>query len=68
MMFTFFNFMRRVYSDILNSDKIDLNEYYLKNDLLNYVVTTSYDENIKKQIDPMLLFRLELNTHSTYVN
>lgn len=40
----------------------------MENDLLNYVINISYDENIKKHIDPILLFRLELNTHSTSVS
>lgn len=61
-------YLERINSNVLNSENIDLDEYYLKNDLLNYVITIVYDENIKKHIDPLLLFRLKLNTHSTSVS
>lgn len=44
-----------------------MDEYYLKNDLLNYVDSIIYDENSTKRIDRLLLFRLDLNTHSTTV-
>lgn len=52
----------------MNSDNINLDEYYFKNDLLNYLDSIIYDENTTKQIDPLLLFRLELNSHSAYVS
>lgn len=55
-------------SKVLNSEEIDLDEYYLKNDLFNYVVNITFDEKIAKLNDPLLLFRLELNTHSNFVN
>jgi hypothetical protein len=55
-------------SQVLNSEKIDLDEYYLKNDLFNYVVNIVFDEKIAKLDDPLLLFRLELNTHSNFVS
>lgn len=54
-------------SNVLNSDDIEFDEYYLKNDLLNYTNSIIYDENTTKRIDRLLLFRFELNTHSTSV-
>jgi len=54
-------------SNVLHSDEIDLDEYHIKNDLFNYVVNIIFDENTTKPIDTLLLFRLELNTHSTTV-
>ncbi|VVC45895.1 Peptidase C2, calpain, catalytic domain [Cinara cedri] len=53
--------------DVLNSDKIDLDEYHFKNDLLKCSGYVFHIENTIKDIDPLLLllFRLELNTHST---
>lgn len=54
-------------SNVLNSDDMELDEYYLKNDLLNYMDSIIYDENTTKRIDQLLLFRFELNTHSTSV-
>ncbi|XP_025198171.1 uncharacterized protein LOC112596622 [Melanaphis sacchari] len=50
---------------VFHSDEIDLNEYHFKNDLFNYLVNIIFDENTTKPIDTLLLFRLELNTHST---
>lgn len=55
-------------SKVLHSETINLDEYYLKNDLLNYMVTVVYEENNVKFVDPLLLFQLELNTHSTSVS
>jgi len=55
------------HSNVLNSENINMDEYYLKNDLLNYVDSIIYDENSTKRIDRLLLFRLDLNTHSTTV-
>lgn len=55
-------------SNVLHSDKIDLDEYHLKNDLFNYVVTIIFDEHTTKPIDALLLFRLDLNTHSLIVS
>lgn len=54
---------------MLNADKIALDEYYLKNDLLNYIENhIIYDENTIKHIDQVLAFRLDLNTHSISVS
>jgi len=55
-------------SNVFHSDEIDLNEYNFKNDLFNYMITINFDENTTKPIDALLLFRLELNTHSTSVS
>jgi len=55
-------------SNVLFSDEIDLDEYHFKNDLFNYVINIVFDENTTKPIDTLLLFRLELNTHSTAVS
>lgn len=55
------------HSNVLYSDNIELDEYYLKNDLLNYMDSIIYNENTTKRIDRLLLFRFELNTHSTSV-
>lgn len=55
-------------STVLHFENIDLDEYYLKNDLFNYVVNIAFDEKITKRNDPLLLFRLELNTHSNFVS
>jgi len=55
-------------SNVLHSDEIDLDEYHFKNDLFNYVVNIVFDDNTTKPIDTLLLFRLELNTHSTAVS
>ncbi|XP_060845427.1 uncharacterized protein LOC132925012 [Rhopalosiphum padi] len=57
--------MFEVLCNVLHSDEIDLDEYHIKNDLFNYVVNIIFDENTTKPIDTLLLFRLELNTHST---
>jgi len=56
------------YSNILHSDEIDLDEYHFKNDLFNYMIGVNFDENTTKPIDTLLLFRLELNTHSISVS
>lgn len=56
------------HSNVLHSETVNLDEYYLKNDLLNYMVTITYEENNPKYVDPLLLFQLELNTHSTSVS
>jgi len=55
-------------SNVFHSDEIDLDEYHFKNDLFNYMITVNYDENTTKPIDALLLFRVELNTHSTSVS
>lgn len=55
-------------SNVLHSEEIDLDEYHFKNDLFNYVVNIHFDEHTTKPIDTLLLFRLELNTHSTLVS
>ncbi|XP_060881188.1 uncharacterized protein LOC132952776 [Metopolophium dirhodum] len=57
--------MFEVLCNVFHSDEIDLNEYNFKNDLFNYMITINFDENTTKPIDALLLFRLELNTHST---
>eukprot|EP00102_Acyrthosiphon_pisum_P026578 XP_016663788.1 PREDICTED: uncharacterized protein LOC100569340 isoform X2 [Acyrthosiphon pisum] len=57
--------MFEVLCNVFHSDEIDLNEYHFKNDLFNYMITINFDENTTKPIDALLLFRLELNTHST---
>lgn len=56
------------FSNVLHSNEIDLDEYHFKNDLFNYVVNIVFDDNTTKPIDTLLLFRLELNTHSTAVS
>lgn len=58
------------YRDVLNSDEIDLDEYHFKNDLLYHSGYIIHNENTTNEIDPLclLLFRLELNTHSTSVS
>lgn len=55
-------------SNLLNSDKINSDEYYLKNDFLSFGVNIVYEESTSKQINPLLLFRLDLNTHSKHVS
>ncbi|KAE9543497.1 hypothetical protein AGLY_002297 [Aphis glycines] len=57
--------MFEILCNVLHSDEIDLDEYHFKNDLFNYVVNIVFDDNTIKPIDTLLLFRLELNTHST---
>jgi len=60
--------MNVVCSNVLHSDEIDLDEYHFKNDLFNYMVNVNFDENTTKPIDMLILFRLELNTHTTSVS
>jgi len=57
-----------LFSNVLHSGEIDLDEYHFKNDLFNYVVSVDFDENTTKPIDTLLLFRLDLNTHSKLVS
>jgi len=55
-------------SNVLHSGEIDLDEYHYKNDLFNYMVSVNFDEHTTKPIDTLLLFRLDLNTHSKSVS
>lgn len=57
-----------LFSNLLNSGKLDFDEYYLKNDFLSVGVNIIYEEITEKQINPLLLFQLNLNTHSKHVS
>lgn len=59
--------LSETYSNVLSSEDININEYYLKNDLLNYMDSIIYDEKTTKRIDQLLLFRFDINTHSITV-